>query len=45
MITSRLDMLAISVIVCMDLYLLYECLGKFDTIKEKHFMIDIMVLR
>jgi hypothetical protein len=45
MITSHLDMPAMSVIVCTDSYSLYECLGKLSTTKEKRLMIDIMALR
>jgi hypothetical protein len=45
MIISRLDMPAMSVIVCIDLYSLYECLGKLGITKEKCLIIDIIALR
>ena len=45
MITDRLDLPAITIIVCTDLYPLYECLVKLGTTKEKRLMINIMALR
>ena len=44
MITSQLGLPPTAIIVCTDLYLLYECLVKLGTTKEKHLMINIMVL-
>lgn len=44
MITSRLDMPAMSVIIYTDSYSLYECLSKLGTTKEKRLMIDIIAL-
>jgi hypothetical protein len=35
----------ISTIIYTDSYFLYECLVKLGTIKEKRFIIDIMVIR
>jgi hypothetical protein len=43
-ITDRLKLPAIPTIVCTNLYLLYECLVKLSTIKEKRLIIDIIVL-
>ena len=34
----------ISIIVCTDLYSLYKYLVKLSTIKEKHFIINIIAL-
>ena len=36
---------AIPIVVCTDSYLLYECLVKLGTTKEKRLMIDIIALR
>ena len=44
MITNRLELLVIPMIVCTDLYSLYECLVKLNTTKKKCRMIDIMAL-
>jgi hypothetical protein len=44
-ITDRLKLPVIPIIVCTDLYSLYECLVKLSTIKEKRLIIDIMALR
>jgi hypothetical protein len=45
MITDQLDLPTIPTIVCIDLYLLYKCLVKLGTTKEKRLMIDIMALQ
>ena len=45
MITERLGLLSIPLVVCTDLYSLYECLVKLGTTNEKRLMIDIMALR
>ena len=44
-ITRQLRFLQTLIIICTDLYLLYKCLVKLSTTKEKHLIIDIMVLR
>jgi hypothetical protein len=44
-IMKQLGLLTILIIVCTDSYSLYECLVKFEIIKEKRLMIDIMVIR
>jgi hypothetical protein len=43
-ITDWLEFPAISIIVYTDLYFLYKCLVKLSTIKEKYFIINIIVL-
>jgi hypothetical protein len=45
MIMKQLELSIIPIIVCTDFYSLYECLVKFGTIKEKRFIIDIIVIR
>jgi hypothetical protein len=45
MITEQLELLVIPTIVCTDSFLLYECLVKLGTIKEKRLIIDIMAIR
>jgi hypothetical protein len=45
MITEQLSLLVILIIICTDLYSLYECLVKLNTIKEKRLIIDIMTIR
>lgn len=45
LITAHLKYPHILTIVCTDSYLLYECLVKLGTTKEKRLMIDIMALR
>src|SRR6266571_1931405 len=44
MITDRLELPVIPIIMCTDLYSLYECLVKLSTTKEKRLMIEIMAL-
>jgi hypothetical protein len=44
MITKQLGSSHTLIIVCTDSYLLYECLVKLGTTKEKCLMIDIMAL-
>jgi hypothetical protein len=44
-ITERLRIPAIPLIICTNLYSLYECLVKLRTTKEKRLIIDIMALR
>ena len=43
--SNQLDLPTIPTIVCTDSYLLYKCLVKLGTTKEKRLMIDIMALR
>ncbi|KAK2002140.1 hypothetical protein LX36DRAFT_652635, partial [Colletotrichum falcatum] len=45
LITERLAIPPIPTVICTDLYLLYECLVKLGTTKEKRLMIDIMAIR
>jgi hypothetical protein len=45
MITERLGLPSIPLVVCTDLYSLYECLVKLGTTNEKRLMIDIIALR
>ena len=44
MIIDRLKLPIIPIIVCTDLYSLYKYLVKLSTIKEKHLIINIIVL-
>jgi hypothetical protein len=44
-ITEQLKLSAIPTIVCTDSFLLYECLVKLGTTKEKRLIIDIMAIR
>jgi hypothetical protein len=44
-IIKQLRLPIIPIIVYTDSYSLYECLVKFGIIKEKRFIIDIMVIR
>src|SRR6266536_4314074 len=44
-ITKQLGFSYTLIIICTDLYSLYECLVKLGTTKEKRLMIDIMTLR
>jgi hypothetical protein len=43
-ITDQLKLPIIPIIVCTDLYSLYKCLVKLNTIKEKHLIINIIAL-
>ena len=43
-IIDRLKLPVIPIIVCTNLYSLYKCLVKLNTIKEKRLIIDIMAL-
>ena len=43
-ITGQLGFLYTLIIVCTNLYLLYKCLVKLSTTKEKHLIINIMAL-
>jgi hypothetical protein len=45
MITKQLGFPQTPIVVCTDLYSLYECLVKLGTTQEKRLMIDIMALR
>jgi hypothetical protein len=44
MITSQLELPPTTITICTDSYSLYEYLVKLRIIKEKHLMINIMVL-
>ena len=44
MITGQLGFSQTPIVVYTDLYLLYKCLVKLSTTKEKCFIIDIIVL-
>jgi len=43
-IIDRLELPAIPIIICTNLYSLYKCLIKLSTIKEKRLIINIMAL-
>ena len=45
MITDQLGYLTTPIIVCTDSYLLYKCLVRLGTTKEKRLMIDVMAIR
>ncbi|KAI1002434.1 hypothetical protein K3495_g5764 [Podosphaera aphanis] len=45
MIMNQLNLTPVPLIICTDLYSLYECIVKLETTKEKRLMIDIMALR
>jgi hypothetical protein len=45
MITDWLNLPLIPLIVCIDLYSLYDCLVRLSTTQEKRLMINIMALR
>ena len=45
LITERLGLLQILLVLCTDLYSLYECLVKLGITAEKRLMIDIIALR
>jgi hypothetical protein len=44
-VTERLGLPAVPLVICTDLYSLYECLVKLRTTKEKRLIINIMALR
>ena len=44
-IIRQLKFLYTLIIICTDLYLLYKCLVKLNTTKEKRLIIDIIALR
>ena len=44
-IITRLVLPKVPIVVCTDLFSLYECLVKLGTIKEKRLIIDIIALR
>ena len=44
-IIDNLKLLAILIIICTDSYLLYKCLVKLGTTKEKRLIIDIIAIR
>jgi hypothetical protein len=44
-ITEQLGFPQTPIVVCTDLYSLYECLVKLGSTQEKRLMIDIMALR
>ena len=44
MIIDRLELPAIPIIMCTDLYSLYKCLVKLGTTKEKRLIINIIAL-
>jgi hypothetical protein len=44
-ITNWLNLPSIPLIVCTNLYSLYNCLVRLSTTQEKRLMIDIMALR
>jgi hypothetical protein len=43
-ITEQLKLSAILTIVCTDFFLLYKCLVKLDTTKEKRLIINIIAI-
>jgi hypothetical protein len=45
MIAKQLRFLLTPIVVCTNSYLLYKCLVKLRTTKEKRLMIDIMAIR
>jgi hypothetical protein len=44
-IAAKFDVFIVSVVICTDFFLFYECLVKLGTIKEKRLMINIMDIR
>jgi hypothetical protein len=44
-ITKQLELLTISTIVCTNSFLLYKCLVKLSTTKEKRLIINIIAIR
>ena len=45
MIIERLNLPKVPIVVCTDLRLLYNCLVKLSTTKEKRLIINIMAMR
>jgi hypothetical protein len=45
MVTNQLGLPLTPIIICTDSYLLYECLVKLGTTKEKRLIIDIIAIR
>jgi len=45
MIAKQLRFLLTPIVVCTNLYLLYKCLVKLRTIKEKRLIINIIAIR
>ena len=43
-ITNQLRLLLTLIIIYTNFYLLYKCLVKLETIKEKHLIIDIIAI-
>ncbi len=43
-VMEQLELPAVPIVVCTDLYSLYECLVKLGITKEKRLIIDIMAL-
>ena len=44
MVTNQLGLPLTPIIICTDSYLLYKCLIKLGTIKEKRLIIDIIAI-
>jgi hypothetical protein len=44
LIINQLELFRIPLVVCTNLYSLYECLVKLGTTKEKRLMVDILAL-
>jgi hypothetical protein len=44
-VTNQLGLPLTPIIICTDSYLLYKCLIKLGTIKEKRLIIDIIAIR
>lgn len=45
MIIDKLGIKQLPIVVCINSLLLYKCIVKFDIIKEKRLMINIMLIR
>jgi hypothetical protein len=45
MVTNQLGLPLTPIIICTDSYLLYKCLVKLGTTKEKRLIIDIIAIR
>ena len=44
-IINKFDLLRLRIIVCINFFSLYEYIIKFNTIKEKRLIIDIIIIR